>query len=157
MKRSGRFYRKNEKEVMESLGLRPTINSGSTWREKEDGTNDYLICQLKSMDAQSIRVQQKDIRMLEHNAAIEHKIPMFAIQFLNTGEVWLMAKPGDFRDVAEYLDTGEMNSNAGGMVFIKELDPETREPVYAVKSSYEARNDYDRERRDSFDRTRSAL
>jgi len=156
MKRSGRFYRKNEKEVMESLGLRPTINSGSTWLEKEDGTNDYLICQLKSTDAQSIRVQQKDIRMLEHNAAIEHKIPIFAIQFLNTGEVWLMAKPGDFQDVAEYLGTGKIN-NTGSMVFIKEADPETREPVYTIKSSYEARNSYNKERQDSFDRTRSAL
>ena len=29
------------------------------------------------------------------NADIAHKIPLFAIQFLNTDEVWLMVKPID--------------------------------------------------------------
>ena len=90
-KRSTKFYRKNEQEVMEALGLRATKNSGSGWIEKEDGQNDYLICQLKSTDAQSIRINQKDIRILESNANVAHKIPIFAIQFLNTGEVWLMS------------------------------------------------------------------
>ena len=37
-KRTGKFYRKNEAEVMKSLGLIPTKNSGSGWIEKEDGT-----------------------------------------------------------------------------------------------------------------------
>ena len=106
MKRSTKFYRKNEAEVMESLGLKPTKNSGSGWVEKEDGQNDYVICQLKSTDAQSIKVNQSDIRILEKNAMVAHKIPVFAIQFLNTGEVWLMAKPEDFTSVAEYIETG---------------------------------------------------
>ena len=51
-KRSFKFYRQNEAEVMKSLGLKPTKNSGSGWIEKEDGQNDYIICQLKSTDAQ---------------------------------------------------------------------------------------------------------
>lgn len=106
MKRSTKFYRKNEAEVMESLGLKPTKNSGSGWVEKEDGQNDHVICQLKSTDAQSIKVNQSDIRILEKNAMVAHKIPVFAIQFLNTGEVWLMAKPEDFTSVAEYIETG---------------------------------------------------
>ena len=61
MKRSGKFYRKNEAEVMKALGLVPTKNSGSGWIEKEDGQNENVICQLKSTDAQSIRIVQKDI------------------------------------------------------------------------------------------------
>ena len=67
MKRTTKFYRKNEEEVMESLGLKPTKNSGSGWIEKEDGQSDNVICQLKSTDAQSIKVNQKDLRMLEYN------------------------------------------------------------------------------------------
>lgn len=31
MKRSGKFYRKNEQEVMRQLGLVPMKNSGSGW------------------------------------------------------------------------------------------------------------------------------
>ena len=107
-KRSFKFYRKNEEEVMKSLGLKPTKNSGSGWIEKEDGQNDFVICQLKSTDAQSIKVNQKDIRILEKNALVSHKLPLFAIQFLNTGEVWLMAKPDDFVSISEYIKTGEV-------------------------------------------------
>ena len=107
MKRSGKFYRKNEAEVMKDLGLKPTKNSGSGWVEKEDGQNDYVICQLKSTDAQSIKVNQKDIRVLEYNASVSNKLPLFAIQFLNTNEVWLMVKPEDLTEVAKYIETGE--------------------------------------------------
>ena len=156
MKRSGKFYRKNEKEVMEMLGLRPTINSGSTWLEKEDGTNDYLICQLKSTDAQSIRVQQKDIRTLESNALVEHKIPIFAIQFLNTGEVWLMAKPGDFQDVSEYLGTGSVKNRNTGFEIEPDFDPETREKIYVIKSSCNARDRYNKEQSEKYNKIKSA-
>ena len=34
-KRTTKFYRKNEEEVMESLGLKPTKNSGSGWIQKK--------------------------------------------------------------------------------------------------------------------------
>lgn len=106
-KRTTRFYRKNEAEVMRSLGMRETKNSGSGWIEKEDGQNDYVICQLKSTDAQSIKVNQSDIRTLEKNAMIAHKLPLFAIQFLNTGEIWLMAKPEDFTSISQFIETGK--------------------------------------------------
>lgn len=106
-KRTTRFYRKNEAEVMRSLGMRETKNSGSGWIEKEDGQNDYVICQLKSTDAQSIKVNQSDIRILEKNAMVAHKLPLFAIQFLNTGEIWLMAKPEDFTSISQFIETGK--------------------------------------------------
>lgn len=106
-KRTGKFYRKNEVEVMKSLGLVPTKNSGSGWIEKEDGQNDYVICQLKSTDAQSIKVNQKDIRILEYNASVTKKLPMFAIQFLNTDEVWLIVKPTDIVEVSKFIETGK--------------------------------------------------
>lgn len=59
--------------------------------------------QLKSTDAQQITVRQKDIRVLEQHAAESHKAPVFAIQFLNTGEVWLMAKQEDLAAVASEM------------------------------------------------------
>ena len=160
MKRSGKFYRKNEAEVMRALGLEPTKNSGSGWIEKEDGQNDYLICQLKSTDAQSIRVQQKDIRILEHNAAISHKIPIFAIQFLNTGEVWLMAKPIDFQAVSEYLDIGYIKEHKRDILELKELfefDEENKtEVINSIKSSGSARKAYNTEQENKYKKFKSA-
>ena len=130
MKRSGKFYRKNEADVMRSLGLKPTKNSGSGWIEKEDGQNDYIICQLKSTDAASIKVNQKDIRILEYNASVASKLPVFAIQFLNTNEVWLMMKPEDVTNVAQYIETGECDKqeNMFGI--------EAGEDVGEVKQNY---------------------
>lgn len=102
-KRSGKFYRKNEREVMKSLGFEPTPNSGSGWVVKEDGQNEDAICQLKSTDAKSIRIDQKDIEILEYNALVAHKIPVFAIQFLNTNEVFLLVRPEHLKDVVRVV------------------------------------------------------
>lgn len=157
--RSFKFYRKNEQEVMESLGLKPTKNSGSGWIEKEDGQNDYVICQLKSTDAQSIKVNQKDIRTLEKNAMIEHKIPTFAIQFLNTGEVWLMLKPEDLPDASEYILTGSIKENRLEQLGI---DLEASEDLRAIshksiKSSGSSRERFHEQQSKKYNKKRSAL
>lgn len=102
-KRSGKFYRKNEREVMKNLGFEPTPNSGSNWIVKEDGQNEDAICQLKSTDAKSIRIDQKDIETLEYNALVAHKIPVFAIQFLNTNEVFLVVRPEHLNDLSKVI------------------------------------------------------
>lgn len=157
--RSFKFYRKNEQEVMESLGLKPTKNSGSGWIEKEDGQNDYVICQLKSTDAQSIKVNQKDIRTLEKNATIEHKIPVFAIQFLNTGEVWLMIKPDDLPDASEYILTGSLKENRLEQLGI---DLEASEDIRiishkSIKSSGSSRERFHEQQNKKYNKKRSAL
>ena len=50
MKRTGKFYFRNEKEVLKSLGLTPTPQSGAGWVAKEDGENEIILAQLKSTD-----------------------------------------------------------------------------------------------------------
>lgn len=149
-KRSFKFYRKNEAEVMESLGLRPTINSGSTWIEKEDGQNDFIICQLKSTDAQSIKVNQKDIRALEGNANVTHKLPVFAIQFLNTNEVWLMVKPEDICEVSKYIETDKCEVSESIEI------TETKVKSKKIKSSNDARMQFIEEQNKKYNKIRSA-
>ena len=155
MKRSGKFYRKNEAEVMRSLGLNPTYNSGSGWIEKEDGQNDYIICQLKSTDAQSIKVNQKDIRVLENNAFVCHKIPVFCINFLNVNENWLMIRPKDLQDVAEYITTGDIeNFNLGiDLSNTEDIKPKIKS---VVKSSKKAREKFNQEREQKYIKFKSA-
>lgn len=94
-KRSTKFYRKNEAEVMKRIGFKPTRNSGATWIEKCDGQSDHCICELKSTDNSSFTVKQEYLHTLEANAIEAHKLPVFAFQFLNTDEVWLSIKESD--------------------------------------------------------------
>lgn len=108
-KRSGKFYRNNEREVMRQLGLEPTPNSGSGWIVKEDGQTDDLICQLKSTDASSIKINKNDLDTLEYNSLVAHKLPVFAIQFLSTNEVYLVLRPEDLKDVVKYIKTGKVS------------------------------------------------
>lgn len=101
-KRSTKFYRKNEAEVMHRLGFKPTRNSGATWIEKCDGQSDHCICELKSTDNSSFTVKQEYLHTLESHAIEAHKLPIFAFQFLNTDEVWLSIKESDieaFKDL----------------------------------------------------------
>ena len=146
MKRSGKFYRKNEKEVMEALGLEQTLNSGSGWIEKEDGQSEHVIAQLKSTDAQSIKIELKDIHTLEYNAEVAHKLPVFVVQYLVTGEMFLLLKPELLSDLAKYLETGKVVDNR---LFTIEDVPDTRPGSNPgrrmIKSSSSAREDVRKE------------
>lgn len=138
VKRSTRFYRKNEAEVMEALGLQPTKNSGAGWVEKEDGQNDHLIAQLKSTDAASIKVNLRDIEVMEANALVAHKVPVFVIQFLGTGDVFVMARPGDMEQVVQYINTGNCQRPMDGF----ELTEGKKPKVNKIRSSEGSRNDF---------------
>lgn len=98
-KRSTKFYRKNEAEIMKRLGFKPTRNSGATWIDKCDGQSDHFICELKSTDHSSFTVKQEYLHTLEAHAIEAHKIPVFAFNFLNTDEVWLSIKESDIEAI----------------------------------------------------------
>lgn len=153
-RRSTKFYRKNEEEVMKSIGLMPTKNSGAGWLEKEDGQNDYLICQLKSTDSKSIPVKLQDLHTLEYNAGVSKKLPVFAVQFLSTNEVWLMVKPEDLTEVARYIETGECTVNDS--IQIGEDREETKVRNRVVKSSEEARRSFHMARENKFSKEKKA-
>lgn len=105
-KRSGKFYYQNEREVLERLGLRQVPGSGNGWIQKEDGESEDILCQLKSTDAQSIRVQKLDIEKLEYHAMVSHRLPVFAINFLSDNSTYLLVSPESLLEVSEYLETG---------------------------------------------------
>lgn len=153
MRRSGKFYRRNEEDVMRQIGLQPTKNSGSGWVEKEDGQSENVICQLKSTDAQSIKVNKQDLDTLQYNAAVSHKLPVFAIQFLSSNEVYLVLKPEILSEVVEYLKTGEMpDASAYAFVGIDLSEHEDMASVGGriVKSSSSAREQFNRENEKKF-------
>lgn len=149
MKRSGKFYRKNEAEVMRSLGLEPTKNSGSGWIEKEDGQSEYVICQLKSTDANSIKVNKNDLDILDYNATVSHKIPVFAIQFLQSNEVYLIVKPEVLCEAAEYIKTGEYNAGIFGIDLSEHEDMGVTTTV-RISSSSSAREKFKLENEKKF-------
>lgn len=151
MKRSGKFYRRNEAEVMKSLGLKPTPNSGSGWIVKEDGQSEEVICQLKSTDANSIRVNKKDLDVLSYNAAVAHKLPVFAIQFLQSNEVYLLIKPEMLCEAAKYIETGEYESaNEFVGIDLSEHEDTTTVGGKTIKSSSRARKQFNEENEKRF-------
>lgn len=151
MKRSGKFYRKNEADVMRSLGLEPTPNSGSGWLVKEDGQSEKVICQLKSTDANSIKVNKKDLDVLSYNAAVAHKLPVFAIQFLQSSEVYLIVKPEMLCEAAKYIETGEYESaNEFVGIDLSEHETMTSKTKKVIKSSSNARERFNKENERKF-------
>lgn len=151
MKRSGKFYRKNEADVMRSLGLEPAPNSGSGWLIKEDGQSENVICQLKSTDANSIKVNKKDLDVLSYNAAVAHKLPVFAIQFLQSSEVYLIVKPEMLCEAAKYIETGEYESaNEFVGIDLSEHETMTSKIKKVIKSSSNARERFNKENERKF-------
>lgn len=123
-KRSTKWYRKNEAEVMQRLGFEPTRNSGATWIDKGDGQNDHCLCELKSTDHESFSIKQSVLHQLEAQAIEAHKLPVFAFQFINTDEVWVAIKESDIEAFKAILQGQEIKNN-----FDISLD-ETEEKVY---------------------------
>lgn len=115
VRRTTKWYRKNEAEVMHRLGFTSTRNSGATWIDKGDGQNEHCICELKSTDKESYRLEQTTLHTLEANAIESHKLPVFALQFLNVDEVWIAVKETDieaFKQLIKVSVLEELIDNA---------------------------------------------
>lgn len=163
MQRRGRFYRVNEADVMKRLGFEPTQGSGAGWREKGDGQSEHLIAQLKLTDASQIAVRKLDLDRLVHNAAVTHKLPVFVVEFLETGDVWLMTRPLDIRDVADALDGADVQMQTGVLAgaiqdaavgMVRAAQEATGRNQVVITSSADARDEYEREMRKQFDKTK---
>ena len=138
---------------MRSLGLEPTPNSGSGPIWKEDGQSEHIICQLKSTDAQSIRVNKKDLDVLSYNAEVAHKLPVFAIQFLQSNEVYLIVKPEMLCEAAQYIKTGEYESaNEFVGIDLSEHETMTSTPSKIIRSSSNAREKFHQENERKFEK-----
>lgn len=159
MRRSGKFYRKNETDVMLRLGLQPTKNSGSGWIEKEDGQSEHVICQLKSTDAASIKVSKQDLDTLQYNAAVSHKLPVFAIQFLASDEVYLVLKPELLSELAQYIATGQTSGSVHEWLGTDaNVTDAVSVPIRTIRSSSSARDAFHEENEKRYKKgKRSAL
>ena len=151
--RSGKWYRKNEADVMKYLGLKPTRNSGSTWIEKSDGQNDDVICELKSTDKTSYRIQKQDLDTLMYNAAVEHKVPVFALQFIQSDELYLIVKPGDLEDLVAGLN-GVAKKVEEDIIDVK--DRKAKKPKKIIGGSKSARDAYHEEKEKKYNKIKEA-
>lgn len=159
-KRSGKFYRRNEAQVMKSLGLTPTPNSGSGWIVKEDGQSEDVICQLKSTDASSIRIAKVDIDTLMYNSSVSHKIPVFAIQFIQTNEVFLLVRPEDLKGLHSLIVGEPIENHTKDFLGIDQealIEQEEKTiPRRVIKSGASAREEFAKENENKFKKVRKS-
>lgn len=159
MRRSGKSWYRNERETMAQIGLYQVLGSGNGWVAKEDGENENVLCQLKSTDGASISVRKMDVDKLILNAEVERKIPVFAIQFLSSGDLYLLVRPLDLPEVARYLETG-VNEREGRSETISDDSEEDwyDDAAPVLESSQRARERFSEQNRRKYEKKeRSAL
>lgn len=108
MKRSGKFYYRNERETLEALGFRQVPGSGNGWVAKEDGESDNTLVQLKSTENASYTVSLLDLKKLEVHAETEHKFPLFLIQFLKQDKIYALVSIENLEDLNDMIKTGKV-------------------------------------------------
>lgn len=108
MRRKGKFYSKNEKEVMKGLGLTPAPASGAGWIVKEDGENELSMVQLKSTDSTRYTLDMLDMKKLEYHAHVSNKIPIFLVQFLQEDRMYAIVPVDSILDLSKALETGHV-------------------------------------------------
>lgn len=112
MKRSGKFYYKNERETLEALGFKQVPGSGNGWIVKEDGESDNTLVQLKSTENASYTVSLLDLKKLEVHAETEHKFPLFLIQFLKQDKIYALISIENLEDLNDMIKTGKVKERA---------------------------------------------
>lgn len=108
MKRSGKFYYRNERETLEALGFKQVPGSGNGWVAKEDGESDNTLVQLKSTESASYTVSLLDLKKLEVHAETEHKFPLFLIQFLKQDKIYALVSIENLEDLNDMIKTGKV-------------------------------------------------
>lgn len=108
MKRSGKFYYRNERETLEAIGFKQVPGSGNGWVAKEDGESDNTLVQLKSTENASYTVSLLDLKKLEVHAEIEHKFPLFLIQFLKQDKIYALVSMENLEDLNDMIKTGKV-------------------------------------------------
>lgn len=139
-KRSGKFYSKNEKQVMKNLGFVPAPASGAGWIVKEDGENDLAMVQLKSTDGTRYTLDMLDMKKLEYHAAVSNKIPIFVVQFLKEDRLYAIVPVDNIIDLKDCVETGKVKDK----VIISEVNAVTSRSV--IKSNSKARDKFFEER-----------
>ena len=141
MKRSRKFYDRNEKYVMQLLGFKPTKASGAGWVEKEDGESEYAIAQLKSTDAESYSLKLLDLHKLENNAYVSNKIPVFVLQFLKTNDIYAVVNINDMQDLDKLVEQGYVD------IVNVAVQPQKQKATKMIKSKAANRNKFFKERK----------
>lgn len=108
MKRSGKFYYRNERETLEAFGFKQVPGSGNGWVAKEDGESDNTLVQLKSTENSSYAVSLLDLKKLEVHAETEHKFPLFLIQFLKQDKIYALVSIENLEDLNDMIKTGKV-------------------------------------------------
>lgn len=106
--RNPKFWFDREKVKMKMLGLKPQPGSGSGELYKEDGEDEFFLCQLKSTEKESFRLQQRDLDKLFYHASLDEKIPLFAIDFVETETFMICCRFEDLFEVSEILGGREV-------------------------------------------------
>lgn len=117
-----KWYFKNEKKIMKKLGFEPVAGSGSNWLNKEDGENDFFLAQLKSTNASSYSIKRDDLDKLEYHAAVAHKVPIFVVQFIDDGKIYLTIPAENIDECIEYwnLDKSASDVKQGPQDYIED-------------------------------------
>lgn len=136
--RNAKWYFKNEKEVMESLGLKSTPGSGNKWVHKEDGENDYIISQLKSTDKESFKLNLLDLQKLEYHALVANKTPLFILEFLSNGSKYAIINLEDIPKINQYLTLGKVENDLEIVLDNhEEIKPKVKKKIVSSKSARE--------------------
>lgn len=146
MKRSGKFYYRNEKETLEKLGFVQVPGSGNGWIAKEDGENELALVQLKSTDSNLYTLKQFDMKQLEYHAQVEHKVPIFLIQFLQQDKVYAVVNVENLVELTEAIKEGSLKER---MVVKDEVEVVGRKTVGTAKK---AREEFHKEKEKEYGR-----
>jgi Holliday junction resolvase len=79
--RSGKYWKRKEREVIRQLGARSTANSGATWSQKGDGLLGSWCIEVKTTTKDVFKLTAKVLSKLRSDAEVMSRSPMLVVNF----------------------------------------------------------------------------
>lgn len=98
--------RRQETTLAKELHGSRTPGSGNTWHSKSDVRTDTELWEAKITSAKSFSIKDADLAKNRNYALTDGRIPLFLIQFLNSGNEWIVMDKEDYLDLKERVLSG---------------------------------------------------
>lgn len=85
-----------EKRAAKDYSGSVTPGSGNGWIHKADVHSQYLLVECKTTTKKSYSIKEEDFMKLYYQAIIENKLPVFEIEFAESGRTLIVLDKNDF-------------------------------------------------------------
>lgn len=107
---------RQERTLAKQLQGSVNAGSGNGWVRKGDVRSDTELWECKVTSAKSYSLKQADLEKLNNQALLDGRMPVFLIEFMKTGDSFVVLSKDDFMELRGKIFGDETQNSLSQMV-----------------------------------------